>query len=134
MTNLHIQALLNHTFGKGAYTPPTNLYVALTTTTPTAAAAGTAPTYTGYARILAPETSWTRTNQTMSNDTAITFAACSAGSSVCTYAELWDHLTNTAEANRLYYGVLTAPVTVDTTHTPPYFPIDTLTFTINPTA
>lgn len=97
----------NHTFGLGAWTMPTTVYVALYTTDPTAADSGTEVTGGGYARkaltMAAP------TNGVGDNSAIVNFGTASASWGTITHVGIRDALT---VGNLLIYGPLTASKTV----------------------
>lgn len=79
------QALLDHVLNDGAYTPPTNWFIALSTTTPTEAGANfTEPSGNGYARVSTAAADWAAASGTApaikDNANAITFPTASGGS------------------------------------------------------
>jgi len=101
-----------------AWTPPTTHYIALVTTTPTAAAAGTEVTGTGYARqaIALSATTMAATNADASttspssgttgktsNNAIVNFGTAGAAWGTVTYYEIWDAST---AGNRLFFGPL----------------------------
>lgn len=113
--------ILDHIFGKGDFTPPTNLYVALLTAEAAddddTGAELTEATYTGYARKQTSASDWTRSGSTMSNGNAITFAACTAGTSTVTHFALCDAAT---DGNVLFKGALSASLAVSDGITPEF--------------
>lgn len=110
---------LDHNLGKTAFTMPAAVYMALCTAVPTDASTGTTiteATYTGYARKQVAATDLNAASAgTTTNANAITFAACTAGSSTIIGFALVDALT---VGNVLYWGTTTSKV-IDTTSTPP---------------
>lgn len=107
-----------------------SFYVALYTSDP--GEAGTAitneATYTSYARVaVARSTSgWTVTNDTVANDAAITFPACTGGTNTITHFGL---VETSSGAGELYIsGALTASLAVSSGITPA-FAISALTAT-----
>jgi hypothetical protein len=119
----YFDALLVGTiFGRSGYVPPTTLYVALSTSSPTQAAANgwnfIEPTGGGYGRASIVATAWSApTSQpaagaTVANSATITFppstAAWSAGA-VIGYVGVWDALT---AGNLLAFGQLNQSLTV----------------------
>ncbi len=121
-------------FGKTAYAPGLSyLYVALCTVVPTDASTGTSiteATYTGYARanILAASMNAAATpGGTIANGVAITFAACTAGTSTIIGFALCDALT---VGNMIMWGTVTSKV-IDTSNTPPTIAIGALTASLD---
>jgi hypothetical protein len=106
-----------------------SLYVALTTTASTAAAAGTEATYTGYARVAVARTSggWTVAANVVSNAALVTFGQCTAGSSTVVSFEIW---TAASGGTRLHWGDLTSSLAITTSSNQiPEFAIGALTVT-----
>lgn len=112
--------LLDHVFGKGAYTPP-SIYIALCTAAPLDSDDGstiTEASYTGYARISTTAGDWnTAAVGQLSNANELQFAACTGGSSVITYVALVDAASN---GNLLIYGELDASLSVSNGITPKF--------------
>ena len=112
--------ILDHLFGKGSYTPPT-IYVALCTAAPNDASTGstlTEATYTGYARKSTAAGDWNTASAGLTdNANAITFAACTGGSSTVTHFALVDAATN---GNCLIHGALTGSLAVSSGITPEF--------------
>ena len=111
---------LDHALSDGAFAEPANVYMALCTAVPTDASTGatlTEATYTGYARqeILATDLS-AAASGSKTNSAAITFAACTAGTSTIIGFAIVDSAT-TGAGNVLYWGTTTSKV-IDTTSTP----------------
>lgn len=105
------RALLDHFLSDGAYTPPTTMYIALSTTTPTEAAGNfTEPSSGSYARVSTTAADWSAASGTapaVKTTTAVkTFptatADWSSGSNM-TYFGLYDASTS---GNLLAFGVL----------------------------
>jgi len=99
-----------------ATTPLTNLFVALHTADPgeTGDQTTSESAYTGYARVSVARTSggWTVTNNQVVNAAAITFPACTAGSSRVTH---WSVGVATSGASKiLYRGPIAAAQVVAT--------------------
>lgn len=101
-----------------SFTPPATMYVRLCSTAPTAAAAGTELTGTGYApeAITSSTTAWaatnadgstanpsTGTNGTTSNNVIIDFGTAGGAWGTASHWELWDASSG---GNRLLYGVI----------------------------
>ena len=123
--------ILDHVMSDGAFAEPANVYIALTTATPTDASTGatlTEANYTGYARkeILATDLS-AAASGSKTNSAAITFAACTAGSSTIIGFAICDSGT-TGAGNVLYWGTVTSKV-IDTSNTPPTIAIGALVIT-----
>lgn len=111
------EAILAHAIGKTAWTMPTT-YIALCTVVPTSASTGatlTEATYTGYAR-LATTGDWgaavAGTPSTISNSTALTFAACTAGTSTIVGFAIVDQPTFCTLSAALVSGTAYTALTV----------------------
>ncbi len=107
-----------------------SLYVSLHTADPGEAGVQNTSeaTYTGYARVAVARSGagWTCSTDTASNAAAVTFGACSAGSSTCTYASIG--VASSGASAILYSGALTASLAV-TAGITPSFAIGALTTT-----
>jgi hypothetical protein len=103
--------VLDHIFGKAAYTAPANLYIALCTAAPTDASTGSTLTeanYTGYARKQSAPADWSvSSGGTLSNSNVLEFAPCTAGSSAVSHFAIVDAAAN---GNVLFYGTCTLAV------------------------
>lgn len=96
--------ILDHIFGKGAYTPPT-IWVALSTTDPTEDGSGkTEPSGNGYARKSTAAADWqTASGGATQNVNDITFAEASGSWGTIAYFMLYDAETS---GNMLYFGAV----------------------------
>lgn len=113
--------------GKTGFATPT-VYVALCTTTPTDASIGSTlveATYTGYARKDTTGLWGSAASGSITNSSAITFVACSGGSSTITGFALVDSGT-TGAGNVLAWGTCSLSVSSGIT---PQFAISALTIT-----
>jgi hypothetical protein len=99
------QGVLGHTLGFAAMTMPTGVFIALTTTAPTAAAGGTEVVGGSYARQSAVFAISTPTN-VAANTATQSFPTATATWGVIGYFEIWSALTG---GNRLYWGPLVDP-------------------------
>ncbi len=111
-------AVLDHIFGDGTLTITAPVYLALCTTVPTDASTGSnivEANYTGYARksIAAADMS-AASSGSKTNGNAITFAACTNGTSTIIGWAICDASTN---GNMLAWGTCTSTV-ISTTQTP----------------
>jgi len=103
-----------------------NLYVRLYTSAVAVddATIGTECAYTGYVAkgVAVARTSggWTVSANSVSNAAAIPFGACTAGSETIRYFAIWKNNTSTADAERLYWGQLTADLAVSSGITPDF--------------
>jgi len=96
--------ILDHVFGKGAYTPPT-IFVALSTADPTDDASGIAePSGGSYARVETAAADWdVSSGGATANANAVTFPAATASWGTCTHFALYDASTG---GNMLAHGSL----------------------------
>lgn len=115
--------LLDHLDGKTAFTLPATVALALATTAPTSTTTGATvveATYTGYGRQTIAGSGFVAataaTPSVVVNNGAITFAACTAGTSTLLGFVLADS-ASTGAGNALVYGTLTSTV-ISTTQTP----------------
>lgn len=122
--------ILDHVYGDGSYTSPT-AYIALCTTVPTDASTGASiveANYTGYARLIINASDMSAAaSGSKTNSAALTFAACTAGSSTIVGFAICDSAT-TGAGNVLYWGTVTSKV-IDTSNTPPTIAIGGLVTT-----
>ena len=109
--------ILDHALSDGAWTEPANLFLALCTSVPTDASTGTTiveANYTGYARIEIAATDLSASSGgSKTNSAAITFAACTAGTSTVIGFALCDAVT---VGNVIMWGTVTSKV-IDTSNT-----------------
>lgn len=91
--------LLDHSLRNTAYTAPVTVYLGLTTTLPTEAAAGTEVAGGSYARVAV--TFNVAAGSLADNTGAITFPAATADWGEVVGLEIWDA---SSAGNRLYYG------------------------------
>ena len=107
--------VLNWLLTAGAVTRPTAWYVALTTTTPTDAAAGTEVSGGAYARVAA--TFAAASGGSTSNSGTVTFPTPTANWGTATHFEVWDALTG---GNRLRWGALSPQQVINSGNTPSF--------------
>lgn len=112
ISNYLANALLNHIFGKGTYTPPTNIYVELSTTAPTDAGTNvTPPSGGGYARKQTAPSDWNMgSGRIIDNANAIEFAEATASWGTLSHFALFDAASG---GNFLGWGALTTSKAVD---------------------
>lgn len=112
--------VLDHFDGKASTALVTPVYLALCTVVPTDASIGltlSEASYTGYARKAVPAAALSAASSgQVTNTEAITFAACTAGSSTIIGWALCDNGTKNA-GNVLWWGTCTSTV-ISTTQTP----------------
>jgi len=113
-----------------ATSPATNLYISLHTADPgeTGSQTTSESAYTSYARVAVARTSggWTVSNPTVSNAAAISFPACTGGSSTITHFGIG--LSSAGAGTLLFSGALSASLAVSNGITP-QFAIGQLTTT-----
>lgn len=111
-------AILDHALSDGAWTEPAACYLALCTVVPTDASTGSTITeanYTGYARKEIATTDLSAAaSGSKTNSGAITFAACTAGTSTVIGFAICDAAT---VGNIIMWGTVTSKV-IDTSNTP----------------
>lgn len=107
------QELLDHILKTGAYTPPTNIYVALFTAPPSDTGGGTEVVGGNYGRIVC--NGWdaaTAASPSLAHNTAaINFATPSAGWGLVTHFALFDAISG--GTNLLGWGALGTPKTIN---------------------
>jgi hypothetical protein len=125
LSQVYEKKVLEVLVGKTALSTPT-AYVALLTAVPTSADTGatiTEATYTGYARKATAGSDWAAavagTPSSITNANAITFAACTAGTSTIVAFALVDSST-TGAGNVIAWGTVASTV-VSATNTPASF-------------
>lgn len=128
--------LLDHIDGKTSFTMPTTVALALATAAPTSTTTGatlTEAAYTGYAEQTIAGSGFNAataaTPSVQTNNGAITFGACTAGTSTLLGFMLKDSATIGA-GNALWYGTLTSTV-ISTTQTPPTVASTALSLSMN---
>lgn len=109
-----------------------SLYIGLHTADPGEGGSQTTSeaTYTGYARVAVARSTagWTASGASVSNDSAVTFGACTAGSNTLTYFSIG---TDSSGAGTLLFsGALTASLAVSAGITPS-FAASALTVTLD---
>jgi len=113
-TNFLEDELLDHVWGNAAYTAPSTLYIALSTTTISDDGTGmTEPSGGAYARAAVTNntTNWpAASGGAKANGIAITFATATASWGTIIDFAVMDALTS---GNMLAYGTLTASKTID---------------------
>lgn len=105
--------LLDHIFGCGTtdYTPPADIYVALSTADPGEDGSTIAePSGGSYARVQSDESDWgTSSGGTVSNTAELSFTTATGAWGAITHFALYD---DPSAGNMLGYGSLTTPKTV----------------------
>jgi len=99
-------AVLGHTLAFAPMTAPAGVFIALTTTAPTAATPGAEVVGGSYARQSAVFAISTPAN-VAANTATISFPAATANWGTISYFEIWSALT---AGNRLYWGPLVDPI------------------------
>jgi hypothetical protein len=124
--------VLDHVLSDGAFTEPANVYLGLWTSAltdaSTSATAGEA-NYTTYARveILATDLSAAAAGA-KTNSAALTFPACTAGSSTITFFGVFD--VASGAGNMILWGTVTSKL-IDTSNTPPTVAISAFSATLD---
>jgi len=119
LTTAFDNKIVDHVHGKVSFTMP-QLFIGLSSTTPTIAGAFTEPTIGtgGYARIATTGASWNAAAAGVAaNAAALSFpassAAWSSGASALTHLCYFDNATATGAANLVMFAPLTPSVTVN---------------------
>ena len=126
-------ALINHLMRGTAYTAPTNMYVALATSSGSESACGTEVSGGSYARVAvaAGTGSWAATssgNGTTSNVSVITFPTPTANWGTVIEFCVFDA---SSAGNMLFRAALTTPKTINSGDAAPSFAAGALTFQID---
>lgn len=108
------EGLLDHLFGKSTFTPPTNIFVGLSSTTPTHSGTNITEPDGNYTRFQTSPSSWYAaisgaTSSYMRNSGIITFGPAGTNwlsSADITHVVLYDALTG---GNFLGFGILSVP-------------------------
>lgn len=108
--------VLNSALGATAWTPPTNVYIALFTIAPSGAGGGTEVSGGGYARVAVANTTtnWPAASgipPTKNNGAAFVFPTATAGWSTVVAFAIFDAAS---AGNLLYWGTLNVAKTVST--------------------
>jgi len=112
-TNALKDDLIDQAFGQVAYTPETNLQIALTTTVPTLATPGTEVAGGSYARVSVAnnKTTWTNASSgSLSNAIQIAFPTATASWGNVQGVEIYDN----AGTTRLAFATLDTAKVIDT--------------------
>jgi hypothetical protein len=141
-SNFLINKILDFVMRGQAYTPPTEVFIGLATTTGSQAAPGTEVSGGGYARVGVNTslTNWagtqgatttavsSGTSGTISNNIAIDFQAPTANWGTVVEFDVYDAITG---GNLLFRAALTTPQTINNGAPAPSFAISALTWTVN---
>ena len=142
MSNYLENTLIDFIFRGQPFTPSSNMYVGLFTSTPSDIGGGTEVISGSYTRatIISSLLNWagtqavastdisSGTNGTTSNNGVITFPVPSADWGVVRGFGIFDSYTN---GNLLFWGNLTIPKTVNNGDSAPTFPINSLTIQLD---
>lgn len=111
-SNFWENEILDHVFGKGIYTPPTNIFVALSTADPTDSGGNIAePSGGSYARKSTAPADWdAAASGALDNANAITFVEATGSWGTITHFALFDALT---AGNMLAHGSLPTSKIID---------------------
>jgi hypothetical protein len=101
--------LLDHALGTGAFTAPSNVYLALFTSDPTDAGTGTEVSGGGYVRQAA--TFAAASGGSASTNATITFPTATGNYGTVTHVGLFDASTS---GNLLFHGAVTTSKTIET--------------------
>lgn len=122
--------LLDHIFNDSSFSAPTP-WLALCTTTPTDASTGSTiveASYTGYARLqIAGSDMSAAASGSKTNSSALTFAACTGGTST---VQSWAICDASTTGNMLVWGTCTSTV-ISTTQTPATIAVGGLVVTLD---
>ena len=124
LTNYAENELTDHLLGTGAYTAPTNVYLALFTAAPSDSGGGTEVTGNAYAR--EQTTFGAASNGVASNTAALSFTAAGGNWGTVTHVAVMDALT---AGNMLVQRAITTQRTVNDGETLE-FAIGAVTFTL----
>jgi len=104
--------ILDHIFGKGSYTPPTHIFIALSTADPTDSGGSIAePAGGSYARKSTDPADWdAAASGALDNGNAITFVEATASWGLISHFALFDALSG---GNMLAHGSLASSKTID---------------------
>jgi hypothetical protein len=103
--------ILDHIFGKGSYTPPTHIYVALSTADPTDSGGSIAEPGSNYARKSTDPADWdAAVSGALDNANAITFVEATGNWGHLTHFALFDHAS---AGNMLAHGTLGTAKDID---------------------
>lgn len=112
MTRYLLRKMQDHELKTATYTPPTHIYVALFTATPSKSGGGTEVSGTGYARQICD--SWSASSDAdvtdASNSALVDWGTAGGAWGVATHFGLFDALT---AGNLLRYGALETPRTIE---------------------
>jgi hypothetical protein len=135
-SNYAEKKVLNHALGKGAWTMPTTIALALCTVVPTDTSTGatlTEANYTGYARKVIAAAALSEAVEgapsEIKNAEALTFPECTAGSSTVVGYAVLDSSTLGA-GNIITWGTVTSTA-ITTTQTPATIPANGLVVTLD---
>lgn len=109
--------ILDHVFGKGSYTAPANIFVALSTADPDEDASGVAePSGNNYARVSTAAADWNASSGgVIDNANLIAFPTASGDWGTVTHFALYDAASG---GNMLAYGLLGSAPAVALNNTP----------------
>lgn len=122
LTDAEEQAIINHWLGKASYTMPANLWIGLSTTTPTDAGGNvTEPSGNGYARVSTAPADWNSASGTApaasTNANAVTFPAATGSWGTVTHFTV--HSASTAGTVKAW-GALTTSQAIGNGNTPSF--------------
>jgi hypothetical protein len=144
-SNFLINKILDFVMRGQSYTPPTEVFIGLATTTGSQAAPGTEVSGGSYARVGVPTSliDWSGTqgatttavssgtSGTISNNVLLTFPAPTANWSIIVEFDVFDVFDAETGGNLLFRAALTASQTINNGAPAPSFEISALTWTID---
>jgi len=112
-------ALLDHIFGNATFTPPANIFVALSTTEPSGDGSGvTEPSGNGYARVSTSDADWSGASSfEIQNTSDVTFPTATGSWGTVSYFVLYDAASG---GNMLIFGALTLSKEIVSGRTPSF--------------
>jgi len=118
LANQQENDLLDHVFNSGY--SHTDIYVGLSTADPLDDASGLAePSGNNYARVEVNDAAWNAaSSRAITNNGAITFPKASGAWGTVTHYVIWNHASNTAEANLIGSGTLDVAKDIVNNNTP----------------
>jgi hypothetical protein len=106
-----INKILGHVFGKASYTPPSFIYLGLSSSDPLVDGTGIVEPSDGYARVTTTPSDWdTPSGGVLYNASVFTFPVATGAWTTVSYFFLSDSFSN---GNLLFRGTLNTPISVD---------------------
>lgn len=125
--DLYEQKILDHIFTDPTWTPPTTLYLGLSSSTPAEAATGvTEPSGNAYARVATTAADWSAAASTApaakTNTATLTFAMATGSWSTVTHFLLMNSLAGVTTADYIGFGALTTSKAIGANDTASFAP------------